>query len=231
MILATHQPIFMPWPGFFAKGLRADCVVLLDDVQFPRGRTWLNRNRLKSEQGELWLNVPVWKKGRGLQIIRQVEIYQERDWQKKHLRGLQQNYSHAPYFEHYVGSIEAIYRQNDSRLARLNLDLIHLLWQRLSVETPLLVQSQLGISGKGTDLLIRLCQQLGASRYAIFPGVDKHLDVGAMRRCGIELVPINYHPVIYPQLWGDFIYNLSVLDLLLNCGPQSRDVIARHCSA
>lgn len=56
MIVTTHQPIFLPWPGFFYKALCADVMVLLDDVQFPLGRTWITRNRLKSAQGEQWRN-------------------------------------------------------------------------------------------------------------------------------------------------------------------------------
>lgn len=57
MILATHQPIFLPWPGFFHKAAHAQCMVLLDDVQFPRGKSRLNRNRLKDEDGTIWLTV------------------------------------------------------------------------------------------------------------------------------------------------------------------------------
>ena len=74
MIITTHQPIFLPWPGFFAKALHADVRVLLDTVQFPLGRSWMTRNRLKSDQGELWLRVPVWKIGKGTQRICDVAI-------------------------------------------------------------------------------------------------------------------------------------------------------------
>jgi hypothetical protein len=87
MIVTTHQPIFLPWPGFFYKALRADTMVLLDRVQFPlgRSRSWMTRNRLKSDQGELWLRVPVWKAGKGKQIIRDVAICDDRNWRRKHL--------------------------------------------------------------------------------------------------------------------------------------------------
>ncbi len=226
MIVATHQPIFLPWPGFFHKAVHSDCMVLLDDVQFPRGRSWLNRNRLKNEDGELWLTVPVLKKGRGLQVIRRVEIHNERGWREKHLGSIRQNYVHAPHFAEYFETIETIYRNGHSLLAELNIDLITFLLDALSLKTRLLRQSELGVVGTGTDLLVKICEHVGAEGLLAFPMVEKHIDMDAMKQHGIRLVRANFHPPVYPQLWGDFIQNLSTLDLLLNCGPKSREILA-----
>ena len=71
MILSTSQPYFSPFPGFFLKAFLSDIFVILDEVQFPRGTTWLTRNRFKNDQGTLWMTVPVWKKGLGLQKIKE----------------------------------------------------------------------------------------------------------------------------------------------------------------
>ncbi|NIR49268.1 WbqC family protein [candidate division KSB1 bacterium] len=225
MVVTTHQPIFLPWPGFFFKGLQADYMVLLDDVQFPRGRGWMNRNRLKNEQGELWLTVPVWKKGRELQIIRDVEICDETDWRKKHLRSIRQNYANAPYLEDHFSTIESIYRKDHRFLIQLNMELIRFLWAALNIKTELLLQSDLGIKDKGTDLLVRICQHLSADAYLTFPIVEKYLEPDKFSAAGIRLRFSNFHPPVYPQLWSAFIYNLSTLDLLLNCGPKSKDLI------
>lgn len=228
MIVATHQPIFLPWPGFFFKALEADAMVLLDQVQFPLGRGWMNRNRLKCGQGELWLTVPVWKTGRGKQIIRQVEICERGDWRRKHLLGLRQNYAHAPYRDDYLPGIEAIYGRGQGRLAELNLELIRLLWRALGLKGRLLLQSELGVAGGGSDLLLALCGALGAKRYLALPPAEKFLDAGKFRTGGVELLFARFLPPVYPQLWGDFRYNLSTLDLLLNCGPQKAlQLIAR----
>lgn len=229
MIVATHQPIFLPWPGFFAKALRSDCLVLLDDVQFPRGRSWMTRNRLKNEDGELWLTVPVWKTGRSLQAIRHVEICNETGWRRRQLQSIRQNYVHAPGFDRHFGTLEAIFARNHRHLAGLNIDLIRFLRDALSIDTPLLLQSDLGIQGTGTDLLIRICRNQRADRLAAFPIVEKHLDLDLMRSQGIELVRLPFHPPVYPQLWGDFLYNLSTLDLLLNCGDRAGEIVARSC--
>lgn len=225
MIVTTHQPIFLPWPGFFFKAMRADCMVLLDDVQFPQGRGWVNRNRLKNEQGEMWLTVPVWKKGRGLQIIRNVEICNETEWQRKHLQSIRQSYTNAPYLREYFPILESIYRENNRLLIGLNLNIIRFFWSALALKTELHLQSELGIAGGGTELIINICKHLQAKTYVAFPIVEKHLDIALMNQSGIQIEFSRFHPPVYPQLWGGFIYNLSTLDMLLNCGEKSRDII------
>lgn len=231
MIVTTHQPIFLPWPGFFYKALRADAMVLLDNVQFPLGRGWMNRNRVKYDQGELWLTVPVWKKGRGKQIIREVGICDQTDWRRKHLLGLRESYAHAPYLADYWPAVKAIYGRGQQRLIDLNLDLIRFLWNALGVKSKLLLQSELDVCGAGTDLLVSICRTLRADRYLALPFVEKHLEAEKFRESGIELVFTRFSPPIYPQLWGDFRYNLSALDLLLNCGPGKALEIIRKREA
>ncbi|MEE4351391.1 MAG: WbqC family protein [Desulfatiglans sp.] len=226
MIVATHQPIFLPWSGFFHKAAHADRLVLLDEVQFPLGRSWITRNRLKNEQGVLWLRVPVMKKGRGLQIIREVEIYNEREWRKKHLTSIKQNYIHAPYFTDHYPSIEKIYRKNHLLLSEYNIELISYLMDAMSLHAKLIRQSDLGVHGKGTGLLIDICHALGADQYISLPGAERHIDFELMASSGINVARTHFRPPIYPQLWNDFIFNLSSLDLLLNCGPRSREIVA-----
>jgi len=227
MIITTHQPIFLPWPGFFYKALRADTMVLLDEVQFPLGRGWMNRNRVKSDQGELWLTVPVWKKGKGEQRIRNVEICHETDWRRRHLRSLRQYYTNAPYREDYLPAIESIYTRGHRGLLDFNVDLIRMQWDALGIKCRLVSQSQIGVSGKGTNLLMSICRALNADTYVTLPIVEKYLDTEQFRASGIKPVFARFSPPVYPQLWGGFRYNLSTLDLLLNCGPKALDIIAQ----
>jgi len=98
MIISAYQPYFAPFSGFFAKALRSDLLVIMDRVQFPRGTTWLTRNRFKNDQGTLWMTIPVWKKGLGLQKIDEVRICHEGRWARKHLVSLKSAYANAPFF-------------------------------------------------------------------------------------------------------------------------------------
>ncbi len=225
MIITTHQPLFLPWPGFFFKAVNADCMVLLDNVQFPLGRGWMNRNRLKCDKGELWLTVPISRKGRGLQMIREVGIVSDVRWCEKHLRAVRQNYAHAPFMKEYSPAIEAIYRKRRNALVSLNLDLIRFFMDSLSLKAELVLQSELGVTGAGTDLIVAICEKCGAEEYAAFPAAQSHLDKEKFEKSGIQVDFIRFVPPVYPQLWGDFIYNLSTLDMLLNCGPESSTII------
>lgn len=226
MIVTTHQPIFFPWPGLFSKAMEADYMVLLDDVQFPRGRGWVNRNRIKNKTGETWITVPVRKKGRGLQIIRSVEICDETNWRKNHLQSIVHSYSNAPYLGDYLPDLESIYMQDYRFLINLNVSIIRFFWEALGIGTKLILQSELGVKGKGPELIINICEYLGSETYLNLPVVEKYLDVEQFLKSGIKFKHSNFHPPVYPQLWGEFICNLSMLDMMLNCGEKSREIIS-----
>jgi hypothetical protein len=227
MIVTTHQPIFLPWPGFFAKALCADTLVLLDMVQFPLGRSWMTRNRLKSDQGELWLRVPVRKTGKGKQRICDVEICDDSPWRKKHRMSIREQYVHAPYRDDYVPRIEAIYARHQRYLVEINRELIRMMWDALGLQGNVLLQSELGVVGTGTALLVAICHALNADTYVTLPFVEQYLDPAQFQADGITVRFMRFRPPVYPQLWGAFRFNLSALDLLCNCGPKSRDIIAQ----
>ena len=156
MILSTNQPYFFPFPDFFHKAYLSDVFVILDDTQFPRGTTWINRNRFKNDQGTLWLTVPVYKKGLGLQKINQVKIFHEGRWMKKHLESLKTAYAKAPYFTDHYGFVEEVYSTKVERLIDLNLMSIRYLMKQFQINTEMVLLSDLGIKANGSRLLIEI---------------------------------------------------------------------------
>lgn len=228
MIVACHQPNFLPWIGFFYKALLADLVVLLDDVQFARGFTWVNRNRLKCDQGELWLTVPVKKKGRGLQKISEVEVLDEGNWPRRLFQGISQNYAHAPYFTEHRAFLKDLMQMRWKKLVDLNLAAIYYLAGTLGIGNKVVLQSSLRIQSQGSELLVKICKEMGADSFLALQVSKKYLDekVFAQHEIGINF--FKFIPPVYPQLWGEFIYNLSALDLLLNCGGKSLEVIKKY---
>ncbi len=225
MIISTHQPYFLPYPGFFHKARHSDILVILDTVQFPRGTTWMSRNRLKNDQGTLWLTVPVWKKGLGLQSICEVRICHEFGWAAKHLASLKSAYARAPYLADHLPFVEDTYGLRFEKLIDLNMTFIRYLWDQLNIDAEIKLQSQLNIQTTGHQLLIDICRQLGASDYLAQPAAAKYLDARLFQKEGLQIQFIKPPAWIYPQLWGPFIANLSVLDMLFNCGPKAKDIL------
>jgi hypothetical protein len=225
MIISTNQPYFLPFPGFFYKAHLSDVFVILDNVQFPRGTTWVSRNRFKNDQGTLWLTVPVWKKGLGLQRIDEVRVCHEFRWATKHLASLKAAYAKAPYFSDHMPFIETAYRTRFEKLTELNLAFIRYLFRQLKIETEIKLLSELGIQTAGNQMLVEICRRLGASVYLAQRAAAKYLDRGLFQQEGLEVQLIKPPACVYPQLWGAFVSNLSTLDLLFNCGPKAHDVL------
>jgi len=134
MIVAIHQPQFMPWLGYFDKMDRADCFVLLDNVQFKKNE-WQNRNRIKTAQGPMWLTVPVTY--RFPARILEVEVNQQVNWRHKHLQALRTNYSRAPHWERLSPFLEEFYERDWEDLVSVNRASIDWLRGELGIDTEL----------------------------------------------------------------------------------------------
>lgn len=86
------------------------------------------------------------------------------------------------------------------------------------------------IDGK-TERLVDICLQAGATEYISGPAAKDYVDSHLFEEKNIKLTWFNYsgYPN-YPQLWGEFSPNVSILDLLFNCGSQARDYLVRQPS-
>lgn len=223
MIAAIHQPQFLPWLGYFDKMDQAGCFVLLDNVQYKR-REWQNRNRIKTPQGVQWLTVPV--SGDYLALISAVTVEQGDNWRHKHWETLRRSYHRAPCWEGAAASLEAFYTSPWGLLSEVNGASITWLREKLGITTPLRWASELeGLSEDPTGRLVDICRAVGAETY--LSGVDgaKYMDLGQFAAAGIEVIFQHYEHPVYPQLFGDFAAQLSALDLVLNCGPQSLAIL------
>ena len=145
MIISASRPYFAPFPGFFYRLHLADVFVILDSVQFPRGTTWITRNRFKNDQGTLWMTIPVWKKGLGLQSIDDVRVCREGSWPRKYPASLKQAYADAPYFYEQLQFIENLFSTASGRLIDFNLAIIRHLMLNLGLDTEIIRLSELNI--------------------------------------------------------------------------------------
>ena len=220
------QPGYLPWLGFFEQLQRADIFVIYDDVQFDR-RGWRNRNRIKGPDGELWLTVPVIQKGRFGQKVSEVEIDDKHPWQRKHIESLRRCYSRAPYFKRYFPLIADIIRKPSQKLVDLDISLIYLLAEMTGQPmSKFRRSSELGLTGGRTSRLLNICRALGADEYYTGAAARVYFDMKLFNNAGIKVEFQDYRHPAYPQLFGDFIPYLSLVDLLFNTGENSGEIIA-----
>lgn len=224
MILTAHQPVYLPWLGLFHKIALADTFVSFNQVQYL-AKDWNNRNLIKAPQGPLWLTVPVLRKGYLEKTISEIEINNNEPWQRKHWRSLEGNYRRAPYFAKYADFFEDVYRREWRLLTDLNDTMLKWFLDTLGIRVRFLDASEYRFEGAKSALVLDMCRQLGASTY-IFGALGKdYADVTAFERAGVGVVFQDYRHPEYPQQGGPFLPNLSVVDLLFNCGERSGEIL------
>jgi hypothetical protein len=222
--IAIVQSNYIPWRGYFALIAAVDRFVLYDDMQYTR-RDWRNRNRIKTPHGAQWLSVPVQVKGRYTQRIRDTLI-DGHDWAGRHWKALQLNYKRAAGFDATAAWLEPLYRTPHTHLSALNRMFIEAVCRRLDIDTCIDDCCDYRLQGGRSERLASICEQAGASVYLSGPAARGYLDEAVFARRGIAVQWFGYEGLVpYPQLWGAFEPQLSVLDLLLNCGADARQYL------
>lgn len=220
--VAIVQSNYIPWKGYFDLINSVDEFILYDDMQYTR-RDWRNRNMIKTPAGAQWLTIPVDVKGKYLQKIRETRI-SDPEWAQHHWTALKQNYARSPYLEEYGDEIEALYHRaaQETLLSRVNYIFIEAVCGFFGIKTRLSWSMEYQLVEGKTERLVGLCRSAGASHYLSGPAARGYIDEALFEKEGIDLSYASYHGYPeYPQLWGAFDHFVTVLDLVLNAGPDS----------
>jgi hypothetical protein len=221
--VAIHQPHYLPWLPYLDKADSCDIFVYLDNVQFQKGG-FQNRNTIKNSVGPMWLTVPT--TARLGTRIDEVTIAGT-DWKKRHTRSIRQAYSRAPYLSFFEKALCSILEKEWDLLSDLDIETCEWMFGVLQIESRRVRASQLGVKGHKSDLVINICKALGADMYVSGPGAKVYQDPQDFAENDIELLYHVYSAKPYPQCHQKlgFVKDLSALDLILNLGPASREVM------
>ncbi len=224
-VLAAHQPNYIPWLGYFYKMLKCDVFILSDNVQYTDA-SYINRNLIKTPSGSKWLTVNVATKGAYGQLIKEVKINNALNWNVKHWKMIHQYYSRSPHFPEYENELRWVYQKHWDNLAELNETLIKICCKALNINHVTFIKgSSLNTTSKGTDQIIDECRAVGADTYLSGYGASNYMDEEKFKKAGITLKYYDFQHPVYRQLWGDFIPNLSILDLLFNAGKKASSIL------
>ena len=189
-------------PITFVSALYRETYVILDIYEPYRKMSFRNRCMIAGAQGIISLSVPL-QEGRNQRLaMKEVLISNTENWQARHIKSLQSAYNRSPFFEYYQDELVSMYNKSFRYLSEWNLDCLY--WLKDKLDWP----AEIRLSEKTIPYQ--------SSEYE-----DRRNRV----------LPKNYNqwsPLKYRQVFEErtgFFPNLSILDLLINRGPDSKELL------
>ncbi len=222
-IVAALQSNYIPWKGYFDLINFVDEFILYDDVQYTK-KDWRNRNRIKTQNGVIWLTIPVKVRGRFAQRIRETVISDSR-WSRKHWKSIVGSYSKARFFSEYREFFKELYLEcNERFLSQINYRFITAICQVLGIDTQITWVMDYHLKGSGkTDKIVEMCKKAQATDYIVGPAARGYIKEELFRQEGIRLKYMDYsgYPK-YSQLFPPFEHGVTIIDLIFNEGPDAQ---------
>ena len=136
---------------------------------------------------------------------------------------IEQAYQRAPGFARYRDFFRGYYARSWDSLSVLNQTMTRAIaTELLDIRTQFLDSRDYDLRGKGSERLLMLLQRIGATDYISGPSAQAYLDAESYALNGVRVHWKDYsHYPEYPQLHGPYASNLSIVDLLMNCGDDA----------
>jgi len=168
---------------------------------FPK-QTFRNRTYVLGANGIECLTVPILHLSGQKVLSKDIKIDYFQNWQRRHIGAIQAGYGKSPFFEHFEPHITDIFAKKNKFLVDLNIDFIQLFMKILNVE----------LSYTFTD---EFCPTNDLSYWN---------QINAKQDWQLRT---NFKSIPYRQCFGDsFVPNLSILDLMMNHGKESRNILS-----
>lgn len=195
---------YLPPIAWFQHALQCENIFIEAHENYNK-QSYRNRCKILSANGVLDLSVPIIK-ANTKQIIKNVVTQENEPWRKIHWQAICSAYGKSAFFLYYRDDFEAIYLHNNcTQLFDLNLQFIQLIFRLLKINCALQFTHKYDESSVDT-------RDFRNSFQAKNPILGSEL-----------LVQTNYYQVFAEKF--PFQPNLSILDLLFNVGPISKDYL------
>ncbi len=229
-IIAIMQPTYMPWLGYFSMIDQVDEFVFLDNVQIEK-RSWQVRNKIKYNDSEKILTIPIKKENSHENRLIYSTAYCGEEWKNSHIDSIRQAYSRAKFFGTVMPFFENIYHQNYSSIGEFTETIIVEICKKIGITTPFYFATKMNALGHKDQLLVNICNTRNADAYLSPQGSATYIEAinpaGEFGKNNIDLFYLNYEHPQYKQLGKDFMAYIGVYDLLFNEGFESALAIIR----
>jgi hypothetical protein len=220
--IAICQSNYIPWKGYFDLIAKSDVFVIYDEVQYTKN-DWRNRNILKTANGPKWITIPI----KNYKLSKKInEVVTDLNfWQRKHINMITLNYSRSPFFKEYSERLFSLY-ENSENLSEINIKFIKEICKIVGIDTQIINSTDLNLIGDRNQRLVDACNKLNATTYISGPAASAYLDECLFNENSINVEWIDYsdYPK-YPQLFGEYLNQVSILDLIFNTGPDVRSYL------
>lgn len=222
--IVISQPMFLPWIGIFEQLNLCDIFVHYDDVQFPQGRSFINRVQIKTKDGIQWLIVPIDRKN-SKKLINETLISYNENWQDKHISIIKQSFSKTKYKNDILNLIEEIYSKKFETISELNIYTFELIANYFEFSKKFIHSSSLNTTTNSSQKLVDIVKKLNANRYITGLGGLNYIDYNLFEKENISLEYMNYSLNSYNQMFGTFTPYVTILDLIANHGKNGKKYI------
>jgi len=194
------------WPPiqYFTKIVSHSKVLIEQFETFPK-QSYRNRCALYGPNCIQTLQVPILKGDTHNQKTKDIRIAYQMPWQKNHFNTIRSLYKSSPFFDYYADDILPFYERRFDFLLDYNHAILEvcLKWLKMPDNTIL------------TD------------NYVQTPDCPDYRNTIHPKQSHQSADP-NFVPQPYTQVFDErfgFIPNLSIIDLVMNCGPDSKNVL------
>lgn len=192
--------------NYYARLVRQQEIILEQHDSYSK-QTYRNRCMIMGPNGVISLSIPVKRKHGVKNLLRDIRIDYDSNWNKIHWRSLVASYASSPFFEYLADEIEPFYQKRVVFLIDLNVQLLEHALGILGLDIPVSCTTEFHPLSSESD-----------PRQYIHPKKDQAVaDPG--------FLPLEYHQVFSDRL--GFRPNLSILDLIFNMGPDALSYIQR----
>lgn len=214
MNLAVMQPYLFPYIGYFQLIYASDLFIVYDDVSYIK-QGYINRNNILSSNGTVRFTVPV----PGASSNKLISELSYSTNVTKVLKTIQQSYSKSPYFDEVYPLIETILTYPNRDIAELCLKSYREILKYLGLQRKFLKSSELDYDRSlfAKERLIEFSHKFGADCYINTPGGRELYNKLDFAKEAVDLKFIDSLFVEYDQGAEEFVPNLSIIDILMNC--------------
>ena len=194
---------YLPSLEYFTRLVKFGTIQLEGQENYVK-QSYRNRCYIMGANGILQLTVPVIGGTKKIPV-QEIKIDENQNWINIHLRALKSAYGRAPFFEFYFDYFDTVFQKREKYLFDLNYALLTVCLQILGFNKSISITESYiqETEGRFSDLRNKINAKSDFTNRTF------------------------YQAISYTQVFGkDFAPNLSIVDLIMNEGPNSASILS-----